>query len=441
MAATLSSVAAPSLPKHGSVIRAQQQAPPSIISASTKTAFHGVSLVDRRWAAGYRRGGGGRRRLLQVNARTAAKNIEVEVDKPLGLALGQKPGGGVVITSVESGGNAARAGLKAGDQVLYTSSFFGDELWPADKLGFTKTAIQAKPDSVYFVVSRGAEVDVKRLPKRPAPPRFGRKLTDAQKERATHICLDCGFIYFLPKPFEEQPDEYGCPQCNAPKKRFARYDAATGKAIGDTYLSRTVEVIMSYWGSPGGPPSWAASRGPSLVVPLIVVVALGWVICQETLMGWYETVTELQETVTDNAVLLVLALGAAALLLTLAVAGNRSEVVLVPVVLVLVLVPVMFLIQNIVLTALLLLVVVYFAGIYYYRPDRGYGYGYGYGSGFGGDWSGGGSAGLGFYMLLLLCLVLCAMFSDGGSGWWIPGVLLVACVLCLNLFSGGKVWA
>jgi hypothetical protein len=33
-----------------------------------------------------------------VNARTASKNIEVEVDKPLGLALGQKPGGGVVIT-------------------------------------------------------------------------------------------------------------------------------------------------------------------------------------------------------------------------------------------------------------------------------------------------------------------------------------------------------
>ena len=28
---------------------------------------------------------------------------------------------------------------------------------------------------------RGAEVDVKRLPKRPAPPAFGRKLTDSQK--------------------------------------------------------------------------------------------------------------------------------------------------------------------------------------------------------------------------------------------------------------------
>lgn len=31
---------------------------------------------------------------------------------------------------------------------------------------------------------------------------------------------------------EMQPDDYACPQCIAPKKRFARYDANTGKAIG-----------------------------------------------------------------------------------------------------------------------------------------------------------------------------------------------------------------
>ncbi|KAG6493407.1 hypothetical protein ZIOFF_048390 [Zingiber officinale] len=86
-----------------------------------------------------------------------------------------------VVQAVDSGGNAAKAGLRAGDQVLYTSNFFGDELWPADKLGFTKTTIQAKPDSVYFVVNRGAEVDVKRLTKRTAPARFGRTLTEAQK--------------------------------------------------------------------------------------------------------------------------------------------------------------------------------------------------------------------------------------------------------------------
>lgn len=184
------------------------------------------------------------RRGVEITARAAgaAKNIEVEVDKPLGLTLAQKPGGGVVITAVESGGNAAKAGLKVGDQVTYTSSFFGDELWPADKLGFTKTAIQAKPDSVYFVVSRGVEVDVKRLPKRPAPPTFGRKLTEAQKTRATHICLDCGYIYTLQKSFDDQPDDYACPQCRAPKKRFSRYDVNTGKAVGGN--SPPIAVIV-----------------------------------------------------------------------------------------------------------------------------------------------------------------------------------------------------
>lgn len=50
-------------------------------------------------------------------------------------------------------GNAAQAGGKTGDQVLDTSFFFGDELWPADKLDFTKTAIKAKPE-FNFVVSR-----------------------------------------------------------------------------------------------------------------------------------------------------------------------------------------------------------------------------------------------------------------------------------------------
>ncbi|KAG4972824.1 hypothetical protein JHK87_029645 [Glycine soja] len=127
--------------------------------------------------------------------------------------------------AVDGGGNAARAGLKAGDQVLYTSSFFGDELWPADKLGFTKTAIQAKPDSVYFVVSRLKMI---------LCPFYNQLLIKctSMQARATHICLDCGYIYTLQKSFDEQPDTYGCPQCQAPKKRFARYDVNTGKAIG-----------------------------------------------------------------------------------------------------------------------------------------------------------------------------------------------------------------
>ena len=73
--------------------------------------------------------------------------------------------------------------------------------------------------------------------------------------RATHICIDCGFIYTLQWTGKNtasgcilsfckllhvlitflhtlQPDTYACPQCRAPKKRFARYDVNTGKAIG-----------------------------------------------------------------------------------------------------------------------------------------------------------------------------------------------------------------
>ncbi|KAG8044294.1 hypothetical protein GUJ93_ZPchr0130g6535 [Zizania palustris] len=210
MAATLSPAPAPS--KHCSIVRAQHSPPPSIPS-SPKTPFRGLSLVDRRWVASA--GGARRRRALQVNARAAgaAKNIEVEVDKPLGLTLGQKTGGGVVITAVDSGGNAARAGLKKGDQVLYTSSFFGDELWPADKLGFTKTAIQAKPDSVYFV---------------------------SNTTFALIVDTSTSFLSLLKNSLMN----YAVHNAMRRKKRFAKYDAETGKTIGGALPPITVIVSL-----------------------------------------------------------------------------------------------------------------------------------------------------------------------------------------------------
>lgn len=95
-----------------------------------------------------------------------------------------------------------------------------------------------------------ANIDVKRLPKRPAPPRFGKKLSAAQKERATHICVDCGYVYTLPTPFGEQGKEYVCPQCNAPRSRFAKYDVETGKAIGGSKapLITTAATILGLGG-------------------------------------------------------------------------------------------------------------------------------------------------------------------------------------------------
>lgn len=134
-------------------------------------------------------------------------------------------------------GNAAAAGLKNGDEVIYASSFFGDELWPADNLRFVRTALNAAPSPVTLVVTRGGKgVNVKRLPKRPAPKRFGRKLTTAQAKMASHICIDCGYIYTGKQPFAELQKSYRCPQCNSPKRRFKPYDggddAPSGGGVG-----------------------------------------------------------------------------------------------------------------------------------------------------------------------------------------------------------------
>lgn len=48
-------------------------------------------------------------------------------------------------------GNAAKAGLKSGDTVIYTSSFFGDELWPSAQLGFTRSALANAPSPITIV--------------------------------------------------------------------------------------------------------------------------------------------------------------------------------------------------------------------------------------------------------------------------------------------------
>lgn len=169
---------------------------------------------------------------------TKQQQTQVEVDKPLGLKLGQAKGsgGGVLVTGAS--GNAAKAGIQAGDTIIYTSSYFGDELWPADNLPFVQNAIKACPSPVAFVIVKGTNdtINVKRLPKKPAPLRFGRKLTATQKARASHICIDCGYIYCDELPFEELPSGYQCPQCRAPTRRFAKFDVNTGKSSGGAGL-------------------------------------------------------------------------------------------------------------------------------------------------------------------------------------------------------------
>jgi len=175
--------------------------------------------------------------VVQARATKTAKagqQIQVDVDKPLGLTLGEgkTPGSGLTVKS--SSGNAAKAGIQAGDTIIYASSFFGDELWPTDKLSFTNSAVAAAPSPVTFVYVKGENtlINVKRLPKKPAPARFGKKLTAGQLALASYVCVDCGYVYCDTEPFEETPSNYRCPECNAPKRRFVPYDKSSGKAQG-----------------------------------------------------------------------------------------------------------------------------------------------------------------------------------------------------------------
>merc|ERR1712097_141404 len=75
-------------------------------------------------------------------------------------------------------------------------------------------------------------VNVKNLSPKPAPRRFGRALTSQQKSLSTHICIDCGWIYCETTPFSQQSNDFVCPQCNASKKRFAKFDVDSGKIYG-----------------------------------------------------------------------------------------------------------------------------------------------------------------------------------------------------------------
>mmetsp|Transcript_5476 Transcript_5476/g.15689 ORF Transcript_5476/g.15689 Transcript_5476/m.15689 type:complete len:250 (-) Transcript_5476:322-1071(-) len=206
-----------------------------IISPSQKSPASLPASSQLRTAAfsGARRVAGARQQRLVT---MAAKQISVDIEKPIGLAFKESKaaGGGLVVTSVS--GNAAGTGIQKGDTVIYASSFFGDELWPTDSKGLTNSALAAAPSPVALVYVKGenTDINVKRLPKKAAPKRFGRKLTAAQKELATHICADCGWIYTLRKPFEEQPPSFRCPQCAATKKRFAKYDAEKDKKVGGT---------------------------------------------------------------------------------------------------------------------------------------------------------------------------------------------------------------
>lgn len=64
------------------------------------------------------------------------------------------------------GGNSAKSGIKPGDTVIYASSWFGDELWPADSPAFVNTALARAPSPVCleYVKGQNTDIDVRAAP-------------------------------------------------------------------------------------------------------------------------------------------------------------------------------------------------------------------------------------------------------------------------------------
>ncbi|KAK9668993.1 hypothetical protein RND81_13G101500 [Saponaria officinalis] len=60
-------------------------------------------------------------------------------------------------------------------------------------------------------------------------PRFSMRVASKQ----SYICRDCGYIYSDKKPFDKLPDNYFCPVCGAPKRRFRAYEPTVSKNAND----------------------------------------------------------------------------------------------------------------------------------------------------------------------------------------------------------------
>lgn len=51
--------------------------------------------------------------------------------------------------------------------------------------------------------------------------------------KQAYICRDCGYIYNDRTPFDKLPDNYFCPVCAAPKRRFRPYMPDVSKNVND----------------------------------------------------------------------------------------------------------------------------------------------------------------------------------------------------------------
>jgi ferredoxin-nitrite reductase len=71
-----------------------------------------------------------------------------------------------------------------------------------------------------------------RLAVKPAGAKAAPKGTPKKAGNATHICADCGYIYNQTTALAEQPADFTCPQCSAPKDRFRPLNESAAEASG-----------------------------------------------------------------------------------------------------------------------------------------------------------------------------------------------------------------
>ncbi|KAG7672117.1 hypothetical protein NADE_000210 [Nannochloris sp. 'desiccata'] len=61
--------------------------------------------------------------------------------------------------------------------------------------------------------------------KMPSPRRaLGRAQSTTIVAKASYICVDCGYIYDESTAWEKLPNNYKCPVCSSPKRRFKPYN-------------------------------------------------------------------------------------------------------------------------------------------------------------------------------------------------------------------------
>ncbi|XP_027121799.1 uncharacterized protein [Coffea arabica] len=61
-------------------------------------------------------------------------------------------------------------------------------------------------------------------------PKFSMRVASKQ----AYICRDCGYIYSDRTPFEKLPDNFFCPVCGAPKRRFKPYVPKVAKNANES---------------------------------------------------------------------------------------------------------------------------------------------------------------------------------------------------------------